>query len=82
MHPPQVASDLFDCLKTIVINENKRTVCETGNHQIIPPARFFTDILPDDALRREEYFASFMKKTKGCDLIFFDPDNGIEVKSK
>jgi len=25
---------------------------------------------------------SFWDMTEGCDLVFFDPDNGMEVKSK
>jgi hypothetical protein len=27
-------------------------------------------------------FAEFTSMSKDCDLIFFDPDNGLEVKSK
>ena len=73
---------LFDCLKTIVIDENKRDVSEAQKHQIIPSALYFTDILPDEAPQREEYFSLFMRMTQGYDLVFFDPDNGIEVKSK
>jgi len=47
---------------------------------LIPNARYFTDVLHDDT-DRTEYFRNAFKKLADCPIIFFDPDNGIEVKS-
>ena len=43
---------------------------------------FFNPILEDDAVKREQYFSNMYKLFQGVDLIFFDPDNGLEIKSK
>jgi hypothetical protein len=37
--------------------------------------------LSDDAGERLRYFEGCLDIARGCDLVFFDPDNGIAVKS-
>lgn len=41
---------------------------------------FYSKELSDKDLR-EQYFKESMKKMNNCNIVFFDPDNGIEVKS-
>jgi hypothetical protein len=42
---------------------------------------FFNEILYDKIDEREKYFEKVYKLSKKYDLIFLDPDNGIEVSS-
>jgi len=78
----QYDPDLFDDLKNITINKNVRGISEAKENQIISSAYFYPFLIPDDLQDRKKYFESFFKEAQGYDLIFFDPDNGIEVKSK
>ena len=38
-------------------------------------------LITDSAKPREEFFRTFSEFAEGADLVFFDPDNGIEIKS-
>jgi hypothetical protein len=73
---------LFDHLRELVLHQNLRDVRGAETVTILPSCRFAPGVLPDDAEGRVSYFETFAAVTEGCDLIFFDPDNGIEVKSK
>lgn len=48
---------------------------------ILLNCRYYSEIIEDDVVLRETYFGRFLEFAKGSDLIFFDPDNGLEVKS-
>ena len=43
--------------------------------------RFFSCKVPSDGLGRYEYFEEFIQFADGADLVFFDPDIGIEPPS-
>ncbi len=73
---------LFDHLRELVLGQNLRDVRGAETPAILPSCRFAPGLLPDDAEGRAKYFQAFRELAKDCDLIFFDPDNGIEVKSK
>lgn len=74
-------SDLYDFLGHC-IKAGNRNVCEVGNSNKFSNIIFYDPILEDDAGRREQYFADMLKLFQDVDLIFYDPDNGLEVKSK
>ena len=75
-------SQLFDHLQESVLRRGLRNVSEIENSDLLPSCRFLSDIVPDDEEGRREYFQQLMDLAQGCDLVFLDPDNGIEVKSK
>lgn len=75
-------SPLFDHLRDLVLHRNLRDVRGVETVAILPSCRFAPGLLPDDAEGRVAYFETFAGVTEGCELIFFDPDNGIEVPSK
>ncbi len=77
----QYDSELYNWLQETVIKKHCRTVSAFEKNGLLPSAYFYRDILPDDARGRPGYFKSFMDIAQSSDLIFFDPDNGIEVKS-
>lgn len=73
--------NLFDKVREVVTVQGKRDVRYAEEMALIPSARFYDKVLPDDRAGRSRYFKSFWDMTEGCDLVFFDPDNGMEVKS-
>jgi hypothetical protein len=74
--------DLFDKLKNLVAMQGERDIALAGEAGLLPAARFYVRTLRDDLQSRSRYFEVFWEVAQGCDLIFFDPDNGLEVKSR
>jgi hypothetical protein len=73
---------LYHWLKGCVLGDGGRNVCRMEHAGLLRGSRFYAAILPDDATGRETYFERFWQTARGCDLVFFDPDNGLEVKSR
>lgn len=73
---------LFNGLHKLLKPDAERKVQLIEQTNLIPSARFFSDKILDSASEREAWFASLFGEAKNCDLIFLDPDNGLEVKSK
>ena len=72
---------LYDHLRNIVL-EKTREVYAAQSDEILPNCIFYPTLLSDNPAIRARYFEGFERSSKGCELIFFDPDNGLEVKSK
>lgn len=72
---------LFDLLQEAVLRDADRRVARVESSNLLPGAAFHSDLLTDDAAEREGYFRTAMRCASGQDLLFFDPDNGLEVKS-
>ncbi len=75
-------SQLFDCIRKLVIEEKVRNVQLVQTKQLVPSAEFYVGPLSDTILQRQTYFKKMHQLFLDKDLIFFDPDNGVEVKSK
>ena len=73
---------LFDQLHSIVHKHYRRTVSLVQDINILSGSSFAANLIPDDKITRNEIISSAFKSFAGCDLIFFDPDNGLEVKSR
>ena len=74
-------SELFDALKTCLSDSRGRCVSFADEWSMIPDAVYYPELLSDDESQRLKYFGEFAEKCRNCDLVFFDPDNGIEIKS-
>jgi hypothetical protein len=48
---------------------------------LLPRAKFFSDLLPDDKEGREAFGLQALQTLQRVDLLFFDPDNGLEIES-
>ena len=72
---------LYDRLKHIVL-EKTREVYAAQSDGILPNCVFYPTLLSDNPEVRASYFEGFERISKECELIFFDPDNGLEVKSR
>ncbi|MGA3208402.1 MAG: hypothetical protein ABSE05_11345 [Syntrophales bacterium] len=81
-HWREFDKDLYDFLNYHVLLKKERNIRIIEQSNIISNAIYFSEIVPDDPNLRKKYCEELRIRFKNCDLIFFDPDNGIEVKSK
>ena len=49
--------------------------------ELVPGASYFDAVLRDHLLARAEYFEAARQVLRNSDLVFVDPDNGIQVPS-
>ena len=71
---------LFDTLKLTLEQQVRHTSnCETV--RLIPNASYYSKLLTDNVLERDIYFSELYEKAANYDLVFLDPDNGLEVHS-
>lgn len=73
---------LFDKLKRCMETLGNRGVHWVETMNIITSAVFYRELITDNTLERQRYFQQFRSIAQGSDLVFFDPDNGLEVKSR
>jgi hypothetical protein len=73
---------LFDSLASCMSKPSNRNIQWAEDHHLISAATYFPDLLADRMEERRRYFKRFAVLSASADLVFFDPDNGIEVKSK
>jgi len=69
---------LFDGLGRLV-SEGKRSVGQVEQSGLLPNASFFSDLVPK-AVDREAFAQKMTEARPPGSLVFFDPDNGLEVK--
>jgi hypothetical protein len=75
-----VDTELFDAMRSLV-HEDSRSVAAVANAAVLPGARYITAVVPDEPAGRKSYFAEVWELLRYDDLVFFDPDNGLEVAS-
>ena len=78
--------DLFDALKQVV-ESGPRTVAALEDANLLPGSIYFSEVIPNgrtpketEALR-QQWFARCRTQLTECNLIFLDPDNGLQPKS-
>jgi hypothetical protein len=72
--------ELFDALVAATRDPSDRRI-EHAEGGLLPGARFFGDEVPDARAERATWFERALTSLAGSDVLFFDPDNGLEVKS-
>jgi hypothetical protein len=73
--------DLFDHLAGTLQGGGERRVGTLEGSNLIPGARYHSDILEDGVAARAAYMKTMLNRFQGLDIVFFDSDNGLEVKS-
>lgn len=73
---------LFQKLKELLANNEKRQVSLIENSDLLPDTAFYSSHVPDSPLDRDSWFSSLMSQAQNKDFVFLDPDNGLEIKSK
>jgi hypothetical protein len=74
--------DLFSHLSKTLATPNGRHLRHIEGPRHIPRARFFGAMVPDSRVERTSWSKDMLNALPDSDLLFFDPDNGIEVSSK
>ncbi len=73
--------DIYDALRKAVIDEEKRDVGVIEQSGLLGDVSFHRELLTDDATKRVQYFEEACETFRGADLVFFDPDTGLEIDS-
>lgn len=74
--------DLHRWLQATLAHQDRRAVSMISRSDIIRNATYFVEYVPDRGDQRDSWFNSLRSALNQCDLIFLDPDNGLEVRSK
>jgi len=74
----QLNPDLFEKLQSI--DKNKHGITDV-QELLGDKYNYYSETLCDNKEKRTKYFETLLVKAKNAGLVFFDPDNGIEVKS-
>jgi hypothetical protein len=74
--------ELFDILRAKVLIEGQRDLRMVKEESIVSNAHCYLKAIPEDPNLRAAYFSEFLEMSKTSNLIFLDPDNGLEIKSK
>ncbi len=72
---------LFEFLRHQVLERESRNVRAIERSNLLRNCRFYSRKLVDDRIWRHRYFDQFLDFARGSPIVFFDPDNGVEVKS-
>jgi hypothetical protein len=73
--------ELYHFLRAAVIQARERQVSTLAASEIIPSATFVDTILDGSVRSRETWLDETISLAGPDTIVFFDPDNGLEVKS-
>jgi len=72
----------LEIAKILGDKNKKREVGLIENSEILKNSRYFSDFVPDNSSNRDIWFSNLINKSRNSDLVFLDPDNGLEIKSR
>jgi hypothetical protein len=72
---------LFKTLKELLASGQQRRVSLIENTELLPNAEYFSVHVPDSGEARTAWFAALLERVQRNELVFLDPDNGLEAKS-
>jgi hypothetical protein len=73
---------LFKYLQSNILRNQSRGVYLIEKGNILPKCKFFNDCIPENGEHRKQYSQKLLLISNGKDLIFFDPDIGLETSVK
>lgn len=73
--------ELFALLRRVRDEPDARRLILIEGSQILPGAVFVSTVVPEPLFERQLWFQQASAALADTDLVFFDPDNGIEVGS-
>ncbi|MCX8568792.1 hypothetical protein [Aminobacter sp. MET-1] len=72
-------AELFDILAHAASEPDRRRLQVIEDNNTIPGSAYFNDLLADDLAGRRIFMDGCLADFLGADLVFFDPDNGVET---
>lgn len=76
-----VDPELFEILADAASAPDRRRLATIEGSGAIPAAIYHNDLLPDEVAGRHAFMGRCANAFRDVELIFFDPDNGLEVSS-
>ncbi len=73
---------LYQAIKTLLNNNKTREVNLIETSNILEQCDFYSNHVPDSRSERDAWFNELLHRSNDNELIFLDPDNGLEIKSK
>jgi len=74
-------SELYDGIQILLKGDDRKvSLLEQAN--LLPGATYYSRKLTDDTLDRSSWEQELMARAHDSDIVFLDPDNGIQVPSK
>ncbi|MFH0963005.1 MAG: hypothetical protein V2A58_03220 [Planctomycetota bacterium] len=74
--------ELFDGLADALEATSAPQVSVIEGSGLLPCSTFYSTVVPDARGERDLWRQGLVDSTSGADLVFVDPDNGIEIPSK
>ena len=74
--------DLFEGLRRLLCSAPQPAVSLLEGSGLLPRACYHSVVVPDGRQEREAWRRDLVRAASDVDLVFLDPDNGIEVPSK
>jgi hypothetical protein len=74
--------ELYDFLRTRLSDSRRPDLSVIEASEILPRAHYYSATVPDDIAGRRVWSAGLLEATRDADLVFLDPDNGLEIASK
>lgn len=74
--------ELYEGLQQLMNQKDSRKVALIEQTNLLPGARYFSRIVPDSFNDRVSWSQELLSTSEDFELVFLDPDNGLEVKSK
>lgn len=72
---------LYQELVKLLKENGIRKVSLIENSPVLSHSQYYSSHVPDNANERNAWFANLLVQSKNSDLVFLDPDNGLEIKS-
>lgn len=72
---------LYYKLKALLQNRQIRSVGLLEGTSLLRGVEYYAEPVPEAAAERDEWFKELLARSKRSDLVFLDPDNGLEIKS-
>jgi hypothetical protein len=73
---------LYDGLTALLDGGQPPGVSLLEGSDLLPDTTFFSELVPDGKEERLAWASQARGTLSDCDLVFLDPDNGLEIKSK
>lgn len=73
---------LYEGLQSLMKSGASRGVGLIENTSLLPSANYYSSIVPDAASDRSQWMRGLIDASGISDLVFLDPDNGFEVKTR
>lgn len=73
---------LYDELNILLSSHNSPTIKQIEALSSLQSFTYFNTYITDNLTERKTYMAQALQRLNDCDILFFDPDNGLNVSIK